>query len=289
MPQKIKLWSIGADGQPLPAPQAKLDLEDRLEDWIVSDSTIVADNLLVFGRQVETDHGGIIDLLCLDDEGDVVIVELKRGRTPRDVTAQTIDYASWVRNISNEDIHRIAAQFFKSTEALEVEYRSKFGTDLPEVLNDSHRMLIVGTGLDSATERIIEYLSDAYGVDINAITFGYFRGPDDSELVARVFLLEPDRVEYKARTRSTSKRAPNLTFDELENSAHNAGVIDIYRTLVSGLEGRFQKGSTRSSLSFRGKYEDSQVAILSLLPGDSSSTEGLKFQIYFWRFCVRVR
>ena len=50
----------------------------------------------MIGREVETDFGGSIDILCIDAEGDLVIVELKRDRTPREVTAQALDYASWV-------------------------------------------------------------------------------------------------------------------------------------------------------------------------------------------------
>ena len=32
------------------------------------------------------------------------IIELKRDRTPRDVVAQALDYASWVRGLHYEDI-----------------------------------------------------------------------------------------------------------------------------------------------------------------------------------------
>jgi RecB family endonuclease NucS len=65
---------------------------------------MIADDFLVIGRQVRTDYDGYIDLLCLDSRGDTVIIELKRGRTPREVTAQSLDYASWVKELSRETI-----------------------------------------------------------------------------------------------------------------------------------------------------------------------------------------
>ncbi len=284
MPQTVKVWAIDSEGFPKEIPAAKLDLEDRLEAWIAQDASILSPDLLVFGRQVETDHGGIIDLLCLDDQGNVVVVELKRGRTPRDVTAQTIDYAAWVRHLSNDEIRAIAKEFFKNQDTLERAFQEQYGQELPEVLNESHRMLIVGTGLDSSTERIIEYLAEC-GVDINAATFGYFVAPGNTELVARIFLIEPDKAEYKSRTRSSSKRSPALTFEDLQSSADEAGIGTIYRALETGLAGVFKKDTTRSSLRFRGEFEGSQRAVFSLIPGRSSEEEGLRFEVYLYRLC----
>ena len=48
--------------------------------------------LLIIGRQVPTDLGKSIYLFGVDREGNVVVVELKRDRTPRDVVAQALEY-----------------------------------------------------------------------------------------------------------------------------------------------------------------------------------------------------
>ena len=39
-------------------------------------------SLMVIGRQVRTSFGGALDLLCMDGDGNLVVVELKRGQTP---------------------------------------------------------------------------------------------------------------------------------------------------------------------------------------------------------------
>lgn len=122
-----------------------LNREERLEKWIENDISIISPDLLVIGRQVITDFGGAIDLLCLDRRGDVVIIELKKDRTPREVVAQVLDYASWIKELSSERIIEIANEYLGNEEPLEEVFKRKFGFDLPEILNENHKMIIVAS------------------------------------------------------------------------------------------------------------------------------------------------
>jgi len=99
MGEEVRLWKIENLSQLKSLRRSKLDLEERLEGLLHGDVSVLSDDLLVIGRQTQTGFGGYIDLLCLDRNGDVVIVELKRDKTPRDITAQVLDYASWVRDL----------------------------------------------------------------------------------------------------------------------------------------------------------------------------------------------
>ena len=94
MPQDVRIWEIQAGDHLAEFIPSKLDLEQRIETWLERDITTLSDDLLVIGRQVATSFGGVIDLLCLDSSGDTVIVELKRDKTPRDIIAQVLDYAT---------------------------------------------------------------------------------------------------------------------------------------------------------------------------------------------------
>jgi len=289
MPQDVKIWEI-KDGDNLEEiKKSKLELEERIENWLEKDISIISNDLLVIGRQVETDFGGIIDLLCLDYSGDVVIIELKRDKTPREITAQVLDYASWVKELSNDKITEIANMYLakKGKGPLEKEFKDKFGEELPEILNEHHKMLIVASEIDSSTERIIEYLSNTYGVGINAATFHYFRNDEGKEFLARVFLIEPSQVEYRAQTKSSSKRRPSLTYEELQEIAESNAVGELYVKLVNGLTSLFdQKTTTRSSIAFIGIMGEkkSRNTIFSVLPGESSSARGLRFTVYLDRF-----
>jgi len=206
MPEEVKIWKI-MDGDRLKEiKRTKLDLENRLEQWLENDISIISNNLLIIGRQVRTEFGGEIDLLCLERNGDAVVVELKRDKTPRDVVAQVLDYGSWVSDLSNDKISEIANEYLGGDGPLEEAFKHKFNEEIPEVLNENHKLLIIASDMDSSSERIVRYLSNSYGVGINTVSFQYLKDDDRSEFLARVFLIAPSQVEQKLQTRSASKR-----------------------------------------------------------------------------------
>ena len=282
MLQEVRLWEIAEDDRLHECALSSLDLEARLETWLARDISILAPQLMVIGRQVETAFGGIIDLLCVDRAGNLVVVELKRDKTPREITAQCLDYASWIKDLSGDAISEIARSHLGAL-SLDEAFRQRFGEELPEAINENHSMLVVASRIDPASERIIKYLNTTYGVDINAVTFHYFRPGSGRELLARVFLIDPSDVEYQTLTKRPSKRRPNLTYEELEELAEQNGVDALYRRFVEGVEPHFQKHTTRSSLGFAAMLEASRKTVFSVLPGESTATDGLRFQVYIER------
>jgi Endonuclease NucS len=280
MPTEVRLWNVVGDSLS-ELTRTRLDLEERLEAWLERDISILSPDLLVVGRQVETAYGGCIDLLCIDREGVTVIVELKRHKTPREITAQALDYGAWVSELSHDALSALADRYLsKRGTDLQRAFRARFGSSLPEVLNEEHSLLILSASIDPSTERIIKYLSSVHGVDINAVTFSYFR-TEQSEIIARVFLLDPVEVEQGLRTKG--KRQRNLTPDELTEAATRAGVVDLYHPLERKLSEIFHRRTTRSSLAFYGRFGGSYKAVFSLLPLDSSESSGLRFILYLHR------
>jgi|SRR5579862_618122 len=83
----------------VPVSRTKLTSEDELEGWIAKDLRRIGLDVLVLGRQIATAYGGRIDILGIERDGSLTIIELKRDRTPREIVAQVLDYASWVRKI----------------------------------------------------------------------------------------------------------------------------------------------------------------------------------------------
>jgi hypothetical protein len=194
---KTSIWL--ADGQTLKAQErVALDSEKRLEDWIVADLTLLGENLLLLGRQIHT-TGGPLDILAIDGEGVLVVAELKRNRTPREVVAQVLDYASWVRGQTPPDFDNLCHT--KHGKSLADYFQAHFKSKLPDSACKSHRMIVVAAELDDLSERILKYLQDEHGIDINAVFFSVYnvRG---KEILSRAWLAEQDTTKE-----SKSKRA----------------------------------------------------------------------------------
>jgi hypothetical protein len=286
MSDEVHLWRIDPGDQLAKIERGRLDLESRLQEWMAQDISVLDPALLVIDREVETDFGGFIDILCIDEAGDLTIVELKRDKTPREITAQALDYASWVVGLSNERVRSIADVHHRGE--FENAFRTKFGVEIPETLNGDHRIVVVGSEIDASSERIIRYLSDTHGVNINAATFQFFNDTG-RELLARVFLIEPSEVALSTRTKGTSKRKPNLTYDELKALAVEAGVEELYVYAVSTFEQLLGKHRTQSSVVFEETLTGSKRALISLRPGFSNATDGLDYELYKYRYAALAK
>ena len=156
------IWSLD-DKAPLPA--ANLKSEKELEDLLAEHIEILNADWLLIGRQVRTVVGKYIDLLCMDHEGDLIVVELKRDLTPREVTAQAIDYASCVADMKLEEFADLYLHTSNGALTLNDAYQKKFGRPLDEEsINQNVKMVIVAAKMDDSTERIIRYLREKYEV-----------------------------------------------------------------------------------------------------------------------------
>ena len=144
------IWSLD-DKAPLPA--ANLKSEKELEDLLAEHIEILNADWLLIGRQVRTVVGKYIDLLCMDHEGDLIVVELKRDLTPREVTAQAIDYASCVADMKLEEFADLYLHTSNGALTLNDAYQKKFGRPLDEEsINQNVKMVIVAAKMDDSTE-----------------------------------------------------------------------------------------------------------------------------------------
>ena len=232
--QEVRLWEVTSDEKLKPIQNDEINLEERLEGWLASDISILDPNLLVIGRQVKTAFGGVIDLLCLDGNGDTVVVELKKGKTPREVAAQTLDYASWINGLGVDAITNIAEDYLATSGGLKLEFEQRLEREFPEELNVSHRSLIVAESIDASTERIVRYLSDMK-VPINVATVQHFKDEAGRTILARVFLIDPEEAEGKPQP--SPIRAKRSTLKELQEVAHENGVGALFDQVRDGVRG----------------------------------------------------
>jgi hypothetical protein len=287
MADEVRVWQVGQGDILMPITRVSLDKEKRVEEWVKRDITVLDPELLVIGQQVRTAFDKLIDLLCINADGDLVIVELKRDETPRNIVAQALDYGSWVRDLDPTAIKEIAATYFKKTNApysnLEEAFSAYFQDKLPDVLNESHGIRVVASEMDDSTERIIRYLSEDYGVDINAVRFAFFKTLDNHELLVRTVTVATEEAESNIRKRP-GKRLPPLTLKEMEQFADSHGVGSLYRACEKALAPLLRPVPTRTTLSFDAPFPDgSRKVLLNIVPGESSPEQGLRYRIYSTR------
>lgn len=197
----IQLFAVDA-GNLVPLRRAQLPKEEMLETWITENPRILGLDVTIIGRQVHTAFGGLIDILAIDRDGNLTIIELKRDRTPRDIVAQVLDYASWVSALSAKDILDIASEYLgKGSKTLDAIFLDRFGIELPETLNLTHNMVIVASELDPSSKRIVEYLSEVHDVSINTLFFSTFQ-LEGTLMMGTDWLMDQEEVV----TRSVSKK-----------------------------------------------------------------------------------
>ena len=279
---QLRVWEITADRKLSEIPVKYTSLEQWIEDWLADDISVLDPNLLVIGRQVRTSFGGAIDLLCMDGDGNLVVVELKRGQTPRDVTSQALEYSSWVKGLGYDDITGIADSYAGIAGSLEAAFREKYGAELPGELNQGHRTLIVAESVDASTDRIVGYLAEM-GVPINAVTLQHFEDANGRELLARTYLIEPEKVQPRAR--GTSARSGYRTVNGLQDLADENGIGETYRRLRDSVRGIFFAQGYKETVAYVRRLENGgvrTVLLVDAVPGDAAG--GVKFVAHATRF-----
>jgi len=212
MGTEIKTWQI-IDGKLTPIENNLKDegrLEYDLETWLVSNPELIGTDIMLIGEQVNT-KSGPIDLLGIDKSGNTVIIEIKRSELPREALAQAIDYAADVAGWTAEKLSEVYSTFASGT-FTDAFSKAFPDTDLESVsLNSTQRIVLVGFSIEASLERMITWLSDSYGVNINATVLSYVKTKvNEAELLMKTSII-PEEIE---QDRAGKKKLPPLTHDE---------------------------------------------------------------------------
>jgi hypothetical protein len=202
MPVEHSIWRVGARPQAL--SRAALPSEQLLEDMIVAAPEILSNEWMIIGRQVNTGVCGRIDLLAIAPDGAIILIELKRDRTPREVVGQALDYASWLEQLEEADVARVYSNFSGGRD-LAYDFQVRFGTALDDVeVNENHQIVIVAASLDASSERVVDYLN-ARDIAINILFFQIFETGNE-QLLSRAWLLDPIETQVAASNTPAPRR-----------------------------------------------------------------------------------
>lgn len=223
------------NGQLISVKRTRLPNEDQLQAWIAANPRLIGLEILVLGREVSTEFGGRIDILGLDGDGNTVVIECKRDRTPRETIAQILDYASWVAHLTTRQIHEIAVA--KLGKPLENAFRERFAAELPEALNESHSLVIVAGEFDASSRRIVEYLAEAHDIAINTAFFSVFDFNGET-LLTTDWLLDQEEVAQRAESKAKAPWSGLWYYNVGQENARNWEDLRKYSFIAAG-GGRF--------------------------------------------------
>ncbi|CAI1817812.1 Uncharacterised protein [Serratia fonticola] len=145
--------------------------------------------------------------MAIAPDASLILIEIKRDRTPREVVAQALDYASWVDDLTADRLSQIYEKFSSGGNLGEA-FKQRFNIELEEEsINKSHQIIIVAAELDPSTERIVDYLSKN-GISINVLFFKVFQHGDE-QFLSRAWLIDPSETQTNAAqaTAGTSANA----------------------------------------------------------------------------------
>lgn len=189
----FRLEGDGADARLVIARETDIELESQLENWLENSPWALGQDELILwiNRQTSAsgDDGTIRpDLLGVDYEGNLVIAELKRGRTPREVIAQLLEYAAWADKLPEEKVEQIAENYFQTRAEFEGRnfhdvFNDTFDTDEVPPLNRRLRLFVVAERIPSRILAVCKFLRDSHGMDINCIVVAAFQTESADVLV----------------------------------------------------------------------------------------------------------
>jgi len=158
-----------------------------LESWLESnpDSIVEDGKLCIIGRQVLTTFGSFIDLLALDRAGNVVVLEMKRDRTPRDTLAQALEYASFAERLDYQKLQSIL-QDYTGDESTDLSEYHRLAFDLKEresiSFNKDQRIVIIGHDIAPEIRQTAIFLRTK-GIVVTCVEFDYFKTESDERLI----------------------------------------------------------------------------------------------------------
>ncbi len=235
---EIRLWRMPEASQRRSATASleivrNTETEELLEQAMVENPAILEQGLTLVARQLPTANGPL-DLLGIDQDGRLVIFELKRGTLTREAVTQIIDYASDLDLMDLPELldhvaNRSGKAGITNIDDAEdwLEQRGSFDA---EALAMTPRLVLVGLGIDPRARRMVNYLAAA-GLEIDLLNFTAFE-LDGELLLAR-------QVEVDAEQVRTANRAGDWTPEAMAKAAHakakDFGVADLFCAVKSAV------------------------------------------------------
>ena len=155
-----------------------------------------------------------IDLLCLDRQGQAVVVELKRTSDGGHMELQALRYAAMVSTMTSDDLERIFAEHLEKVgddpdSAGERLADWIANADADEVPSRAVRIVLVAADFSTEITTTVLWLIELYGLDITCVRLTPYKYGDRVLVdIAQVIPLpEAEELTVKLRRRESATRS----------------------------------------------------------------------------------
>jgi len=185
-----------------PIKFSEFEIKERfdIEEWIKKNPDILKENLLVIGEQKSLPSGRQTDLLALDKNGNLVIIELKRDDSGKEVYWQAITYAAQFSEYSPNEIVALFEEYLQTIGNNPDEAKSKIEEFIEEdfeKINQKQRIILVSKEFHQDVLKAAKWLSEEYDLDIKCVRLVPFKDESGNLfLTSEVLIPTPGLEEY---------------------------------------------------------------------------------------------
>ena len=228
------------------ADEGLLERRD-LQRLVRADISVLGDDLMVVAEEFGEweDSSRRIDLLCLDTEGTLVVVELKRTTDGGHMELQALRYAAMVSNMTYSELVATHARFLGGDDSKEraagaIRQFLDFGPEEEPELNHDVRIILASADFSKELTTSVLWLN-RQGLDITCIRMVPYRLNAEVLVDVQQIVPLPEAEDYETRIRAK----------EAEGQRTEAARHGIFRRfwaqLIDRSKGRTQLLANRST------------------------------------------
>ncbi len=246
----------------------------NVQEWICKNTDILEEKLLIIQKEFagfdKTNER--LDLLALDEHGNIVVIENKLDDSGRDVVWQSLKYVSYCASLTKDEIVELYKQYLNSSrEEAEQEICNFFDEDdieNVEINKGDQRIIMVSASFRNEVTSTVMWLLE-HGVKIKCIKLTPYKYDDKSILNSEQIIPVKDIEDYMVKVSNKKQVEANEAVGEqnrhkvrrkfwdyfLEKINKKA---DLFSNISTSKESWITKGSGYSGIAYdlnaNGKY-----------------------------------
>jgi hypothetical protein len=222
-----------------PLTFSELGVKERkdLEEWVKANPDILGAELLIitteYDRFDKSDKR--LDILALDEDGKLVVVELKRDAAGSLADLQALRYAAFCSQMTLPEIVKLRAEHTHGSVDKAEQDIQGFVRQQPFTKLDNKPRIILAAGSfdDQELTSCVMWLR-SFKVDITCVEVTPYRAPKDNTLilVPRILIPLPEAEDYIVGIENKEASQSDLSPLELRNRERNGQILKYFRELM---------------------------------------------------------